>query len=365
MIDYKYKYLKYKKKYQKAGAYGNSFRYTSVPRYISQLQNITEVRPQQHFKKYNTTINICGGCSFKQYKFGNRLITLIGENHDSDFIQNKTQLKKNKSNDISVADYVLKVLDCNQKAKVVLENDVYTPFILKINRGSNALTQIPLFLNGKDMCNRSTNIDWRCYFIRSNFIQKIYHSVLKNDDDTYIHPEELKLYTLPNNLKNFIDEQIKNPVPSSCSVLQRGCDSDKITEGILSDTSIELLNELEEEIQFCDSRIQELIEEYTILYEKDELTDKFIQDMQTLMIECLNYILDYFCLRELLLDNEHDEIIAVTGDDHTSIISAFLKTHKDIEELISIEIERSSHKDSTQCISLNNTYYLINSGYNQ
>ena len=58
-MNYKYKYLKYKKKYQKAGAYGNSFRYTSHPRYISQLQNVTEVRPQQHFKKYNTTINIC------------------------------------------------------------------------------------------------------------------------------------------------------------------------------------------------------------------------------------------------------------------------------------------------------------------
>ena len=75
------------------------------------------------------------------------------------------------------------------------------------------------------------------------------------------------------------------------------------------------------------------------------------------MKECLNYILDYFCLRELLLENEYDEIIAVTGDAHTVMISTFLEAQKDVEKLISIEIECTSHKDSTQCISLNNTYY--------
>ena len=361
MIDYKYKYLKYKKKYQKAGAHGMSppipTRNISPPRYISRVQNMTETIPQQHFKRNNNTINICGGCSFKQYKFGNRLITLIGENHDSDFIQNETQLNKLNSSDISVTDYVLIVLDSNENAKVVLENDVYAPFMHKINKRSNALTQIPLFLNGKDMCNRSTNIDWRCYFISSNFIQKIYHSILKNDDDTYIHPDELKLYTVPDNFKNFIDKQIENPVPSLCSVLQRGCESDKITEGILSSTSIKLLNELEKEIHLCNNEIKEEFKKYTNLYEKDELTDTFIKDMQIIMKECLNYILDYFCLRELLLENEYDEIITVTGDAHTVMISTFLEAHKDVENLISIEIECTLHKDSTQCISLNNTYY--------
>jgi len=345
MVDYKYKYLKYKKKYQKAGAY------------ISRVQNMTEVRPQQHFKEYNTTINICGACNFKQYKFGNRLITLIGENHDSDFIQNETQLKKQKSTDISVTDYVLQVLKSNQNAKVVIENPVYTPFMRIISMGSNALTQIPLFLNGEGMCNRLTNIDWRCYFISSNFIQKIYHSILKNDDNTYIHPDELKLYTVPDNFNDFINEQIKNPVPSPCSVSEIDCESDKITEGKLSSTSIETLNEFEGEIQLCNNVIQDITEKYTNLYEKNELTDTFIKDIQIIMKECLNYILDYFCLRELLLENEYDEIIAVTGDAHTVMISAFLDEQKDVEKLISIEIECTSHKDSIQCISLNNTYY--------
>ena len=159
MIDYKYKYLKYKKKYQKAGAL------------VARIQNIYD-EISLHFNIYNTTINICGGCTFKQYKFGNRLITLIGEIHDSDFIQNESQLKKIKDTDISVAEYVLAALKSNPNAKVVIENNVFTPFIDKITSGSRALTQIPLFLNGEGMCNRSTNIDWRCYFLSSKFINK-------------------------------------------------------------------------------------------------------------------------------------------------------------------------------------------------
>ena len=213
---------------------------------------------------------------------------------------------KKKNEYISVGDYVIGVLKSNSKARVLIEDNVFNEFMPKI----------------EDMKDRITNIDYRCYFLKKDIINRIYNYYNNNKNIIPIKTNDLMIEEISKRLKSFVVE--KN---NKCNNYL------KITNDDLLPFSGNLIDELEKHIIDLYGISTGELEIYDSFLKGKVLDDNYYGALMFNYREFLINILKYFCCRELYLDNEYDEIIVLSDEIHSKLIGGYLENHPNIIRL--------------------------------